>query len=53
MLLHPTRGGTAVYLSSSTYFRYVEDFFYFSGRGEGHDDERRIYKTKKERERHF
>ncbi|MGQ0519026.1 hypothetical protein ACT453_59040, partial [Bacillus sp. D-CC] len=21
--------------------------FYFSGRGEGHDDERRIYKTKK------
>ncbi len=30
MLLHPTRGGTAVYLSSSTYFRYVEDF-YFQG----------------------
>ena len=47
MLLHPTRGGTAVYLSSSTYFRYVEDFY--SGRGEGHDDERRIYKTKRER----
>ena len=43
--MHPTRGGTAVYLSSS-YFRYVEDFF--SGRGEGHDDERRIYKTKRE-----
>ncbi len=42
-----------VYLSSSTYFRYVEDFFIFSERGEGHDDERRIYKTKKERERHF
>ena len=28
MLLHPTRGGTAVYLSSSTYFRYVGTFIF-------------------------
>lgn len=48
MLLHPTRGGTAVYLSSSTYFRYVEDFI-FQGEVKDMMTKEEFIKQKRER----
>lgn len=49
MLLHPTRGGTAVYLSSSTYFRYVGDFFIFQDEVKGMMTKEEFIKQKEQR----
>ncbi|EAO51391.1 Anthranilate synthase component I [Bacillus thuringiensis serovar israelensis ATCC 35646] len=47
--MHPTRGGTAVYLSSSTYFRYVGDFFIFQSEVKDMMTKEEFIKQKRER----